>query len=549
MHTRVSLFFSVALAATIVSSGWAGVEGPYYGPEPWAGWWWPQYCTAECPYCPHHLWKGPPVTEDGAGPIYKLDTKYFWRDVSRRYLAQQWEMANHRTTGHTGDGHCNGLACASILEPIPPDDGGHLSQSDLKGLLTELYYATQGGALTDRYPYPSDLWLACRASLHPLEPDTPKPFILDFYCDPSSGPGNPDIVDWYAVYGYRVSYVVHEEDVVSGTLTLYYEGRYTSPDQTGNRPCTKHYAFTGVQMQGSRPLSETGTWIGARPDQACRPLYRILGAASVNRYLDTVEIRRVINRLTIVHDDERPYEVGPPRPGGEWVQRQGYSGGCWASPGVEGIPPSGKYYTSWYSRLGATGQWRYYIYKTRPQGDVMNRHTAVCLASGDWVYVDQSAPPFDEWQLVATRWREQGSYRWLPYICNTEATPVPCRVYMDALKLDYAGPAGGDAGQSAQVGPVPERPRLSMTANGVAIHYALVAPTRVRAVVYDQAGRKVRELLCGQQNAGEHRLAWDGSGSDCTRSSRGVYFIVLDRGTEQDRLKAVVALTAAAQQD
>jgi hypothetical protein len=128
---RARLFSVLALAAVIVGSAQAEMEGPCGVDEPWAGWWWPIYCTATgaCSTCLHsgHLWMGPPVTEGGAGPIYKLDTKYFWRHVPLRYQAQEWEKAHHRRTppgGSPGDCHCNGLACASILEPEPPDDCG-----------------------------------------------------------------------------------------------------------------------------------------------------------------------------------------------------------------------------------------------------------------------------------------------------------------------------------------------------------------------------------------------------------------------------------------
>jgi hypothetical protein len=93
---------------------------------------------------PTILWLGSLDTGDYDGPVFNLDTRYFWRAGPRRDSAQVWERAHHRCLGSgSGNGHCNGLAAASILDPLPPDDCGALSQSDLKGLLTELYYPTE----------------------------------------------------------------------------------------------------------------------------------------------------------------------------------------------------------------------------------------------------------------------------------------------------------------------------------------------------------------------------------------------------------------------
>jgi hypothetical protein len=55
----------------------------------------------------------------------------------------------------------------------------------------------------------------------------------------------------------------------------------------------------------------------------------------------------------------------------------------------------------------------------------------------------------------------------------------------------------------------------------------------------DALGRRVGVLDAGQQQPGVHRLSWgrDGEGR---KLSAGAYFVLLDMGTEQSRLKAVV---------
>jgi DNA-binding beta-propeller fold protein YncE len=81
--------------------------------------------------------------------------------------------------------------------------------------------------------------------------------------------------------------------------------------------------------------------------------------------------------------------------------------------------------------------------------------------------------------------------------------------------------------------------KLRELRDAVVVEYELNAPARVKATVFDAAGRLARVLYSGQQSAGAHRLNWnlDASGG---RASPGAYFIVLDTGRERFRLKAVV---------
>jgi flagellar hook assembly protein FlgD len=46
--------------------------------------------------------------------------------------------------------------------------------------------------------------------------------------------------------------------------------------------------------------------------------------------------------------------------------------------------------------------------------------------------------------------------------------------------------------------------------------------------VSDPAGRRVRTLVHGGLDAGEHRIVWDGRADDGTRAPAGIFFMKLD---------------------
>jgi len=73
----------------------------------------------------------------------------------------------------------------------------------------------------------------------------------------------------------------------------------------------------------------------------------------------------------------------------------------------------------------------------------------------------------------------------------------------------------------------------------VQVEYQLPVSTHVRAALHDAVGRLVGVLDAGQQQTGVHRLSWkcDASGR---KLSPGAYFVLLDMGQEQARLKAVL---------
>jgi hypothetical protein len=75
--------------------------------------------------------------------------------------------------------------------------------------------------------------------------------------------------------------------------------------------------------------------------------------------------------------------------------------------------------------------------------------------------------------------------------------------------------------------------------DAVEVEYQLEAARHVRATLHDAVGRQVGACDAGEQTRGIHRLSWK---RDCEgrKLSPGAYFVLLDTGTEQVRLKAVV---------
>jgi len=60
-----------------------------------------------------------------------------------------------------------------------------------------------------------------------------------------------------------------------------------------------------------------------------------------------------------------------------------------------------------------------------------------------------------------------------------------------------------------------------------AIRFGLPAAGRAEIGVYDVQGRRVRTLVSGTVEAGEHVATWDGLDAQGRRAAAGVYFYVL----------------------
>jgi hypothetical protein len=115
-----------------------------------------------------------------------------------------------------------------------------------------------------------------------------------------------------------------------------------------------------------------------------------------------------------------------------------------------------------------------------------------------------------------------------------------------ALSLELnVPPPGGSAFEGLAAIPVPADPVVSVprpatrslamrvrpnpTSGASRIEFALAAPERLSARVFDVAGRIVRTLADDQDfGSGSHSLAWDGRGSDGASTRAGIYFVVVN---------------------
>jgi flagellar hook assembly protein FlgD len=65
-------------------------------------------------------------------------------------------------------------------------------------------------------------------------------------------------------------------------------------------------------------------------------------------------------------------------------------------------------------------------------------------------------------------------------------------------------------------------------------------PARVRLVIYDTAGRTVRVLVDEEQAGGVRSAVWNGTNSGGATVSSGVYYCVLQVGSERRSQKMVL---------
>jgi len=96
---------------------------------------------------------------------------------------------------------------------------------------------------------------------------------------------------------------------------------------------------------------------------------------------------------------------------------------------------------------------------------------------------------------------------------------------------------GGSQSGDAHTGNTPAR--VIAAHDGIAVEYQLPAATHVRATLHDAVGRQVGLVDAGSQQPGTHRLTWSRN-CEGGRLGAGAYFVLLDLGTEQIRLKAIM---------
>ena len=84
-------------------------------------------------------------------------------------------------------------------------------------------------------------------------------------------------------------------------------------------------------------------------------------------------------------------------------------------------------------------------------------------------------------------------------------------------------------------------PRPNPFGDGTSISFSLREAGRTELVIYDAAGRRVRELVHGELSAGPNEARWDGRDQAGRRVAAGVYFLRLRSG-EQASSRSVVHL-------
>lgn len=74
------------------------------------------------------------------------------------------------------------------------------------------------------------------------------------------------------------------------------------------------------------------------------------------------------------------------------------------------------------------------------------------------------------------------------------------------------------------------------------VAFSLPAPANARLVVFDIAGRRVREIASASFGAGEHRARWDGNDGAGRPAAAGSYFVRLETGDGAALVERVLLL-------
>ncbi len=99
-------------------------------------------------------------------------------------------------------------------------------------------------------------------------------------------------------------------------------------------------------------------------------------------------------------------------------------------------------------------------------------------------------------------------------------------------------PHGGGS-QSGDTRAGSTRAQVITSHDGIEVEYQLPAAAHVRATLHDAVGRQVGALDAGVQKPGIQRVCWN-EDREGRKLSAGAYFVTLDMGKVQARLKAVV---------
>jgi len=131
---------------------------------------------------------------------------------------------------------------------------------------------------------------------------------------------------------------------------------------------------------------------------------------------------------------------------------------------------------------------------------------------------------------------------WPPF--DFQIDPIRERVFAigcESTSVHVLRDVEGGVAESPAAAPGPSAPcQLRELRDAVELEYHLESVGRVDVAVFDPCGRRIKTLASERQMPGRHNLKWDRTDSHGTKVTRGAYFIVLNTGDEQARLKAVV---------
>src|SRR5262249_8216175 len=138
------------------------------------------------------------------------------------------------------------------------------------------------------------------------------------------------------------------------------------------------------------------------------------------------------------------------------------------------------------------------------------------------------------WKPIATGIQET-SYAWTvtPPFSNharLRVSKTGAGSVADASNADFV------IGETTGVPPAaPVTTSLSMArpnpfAGTVSISLAVGARAVARASVFDPRGRRVRDLIAAELEAGPHPLSWDGRDDGGSAQAPGIYFVHVDAG-------------------
>ena len=234
--------------------------------EPWAGCWWPFLDLS----ANANLYDTNSVGNNRWHAMKTYDD-YFTPGKS---TARTWEYAHHRTTDPTQWwwGHCDGWACASIMEPSKPlTTCGPFQAGEQEGLFAECWNVfnhallyPSGGNVNDNVPMtPGQFWKMLRDNIRGDNTGgIHRPIGFDLFSCPSS-PRDTDQVWNYPVFAYTVTYAATGSNTYAGTIVVSYENDSATPTLTPHDSQMITYGFSKVVINGDVVNPNSGTWLSS----------------------------------------------------------------------------------------------------------------------------------------------------------------------------------------------------------------------------------------------------------------------------------------------